>query len=117
MRHRPRPIISTVMNRMQGFLEPAPEERLGDFWVVAGEFGVVCVTREVAARIERQLDRWVPPRWIVFRDRVGSRVRVRARQVRSVCESTTTQRAADRRLDRAREREEQEDRRPWEWDE
>jgi hypothetical protein len=90
------------------------EQAYGDFFVVTGEFGVVCVTPETAAHIERQLDRRWLPTWIAFRDRVGSRIRVRARAIRTICESTAEQRAGDRRLERARRREEESDRRPWE---
>jgi hypothetical protein len=102
------------MNRLRAFLEEAPDEEFGDFYVVAGDFGAACVTRETARRIEETLDRWLVPTWIEFSDRVGSRLRVRTRTIRSIGESTTAQRAADRRLERAREREEKADRRPWE---
>jgi hypothetical protein len=47
---------------------------------------------------------------------VGSRIRVRAGEIRALTESTAAQRAADRRLDRARRLEEQADRRAWEDD-
>ena len=94
---------------------PAREEpEYGDFVVVSGPFGSVCVTAETALDIERQLDRPRARKWIVFRDRVGSRLRIRAADIRAMVESTAEQRAGDRRLHRAREREEQADRRPWE---
>ncbi len=102
------------MNRLSLYMEEPPEESSGDFFVVAGEFGYISVTNEMAARIDAQLARWLVPRWIIFNDRSGSRVRVRSRHIRSIIESTAAQRAADRRYDRARQREEQEDRRPWE---
>ena len=101
------------MNRMTGFLAEDPENEYGDFFVVAGAVFCAGVTRETAARIERVLDRWIVPRWIVFYDRVGSRYRVRTNLIRSIVESTAEQRAADRRHDRAREREEKDDQRPW----
>ena len=103
-----------AMNRLRGFLEELPEEEFGDFYVVAGEFGAACVTRETARRVVEVLNRWWVPTWIEFEDRVGSSLRVRTRMIRSIGESTTAQRAADRRLERAREREEKSDRRPWE---
>ncbi len=102
------------MNRIARYMEEPAEQEYGDFYVVAGEFGSACVTSDVAARIEAVLDRWLVPKWIAFRDRSGSRIRVRTRQIRSIGESTAAQRASDRRIDRARQREEQEDRRPWE---
>ena len=106
------------MNRVRALLEPVEDEEppYGDFVVVSGPFGSLCVTRDVARDIERLLDRRWRPRWVVFRDRVGSRVRVRTNEIRLVVESTAAQRAGDRRLDRARRKEEKADRRPWEDD-
>ena len=108
----------THMNRITRYLEEAPEEpRYGDFWVVAMyPFGCFHVNSVVAGCIRAQLDRWVTPKWITFHDRVGSLVRVRSSHIRSIVECTTEQRAADRRLDRAREEEEKADRRPWDDD-
>jgi hypothetical protein len=51
----------------------------------------------------------------VFHDRVGSRFRVRSHDIRLLAESTGAQRAADRRLDRAR-RAEDDDQRAWDGD-
>ena len=101
------------MNRLSDFLDEESEAEYGDFFVVAGEFGAACVTRETAERIEAVLDRRDVPTWITFEDRVGSRLRVRTALIRSIGESTAGQRAADRRLEKAREREEKKDRRPW----
>jgi hypothetical protein len=96
-------------------LPPPPErEDYGDFYVVAGAFGSVCVTAHTAAAIEGALDASHPVQWLTFRDRSGSRIRVRSCDVRSVCESTAAQRAYDRRMDRARELEERADRSRWE---
>src|SRR5882672_2208356 len=105
------------MNRITHYLEePSERSPLGDYYVVAGEFGHVCITSATARRIQAALDRWIVPAWIVFPDRVGSLVRVRTRHIRSLVESTAEQRAADRRLDRARQEEEKGDRRPWDDD-
>jgi hypothetical protein len=107
-----------MLNRVRALLEPVEDEEppYGDFVVVSGPFGSLCVARDVARDIERVLDRRWRPRWVVFRDRVGSRVRVRTNEIRLVVESTAAQRAGDRRLDRARRQEEKADRRPWEDD-
>jgi hypothetical protein len=70
----------------------------------------------MADRIERTLDRRDVPTWLRFTDWSGSRVRIRAAQIRSIVEHTPTQRATDRKLDRALEREAKADRRPWEDD-
>ena len=103
------------MNRIRELIEPIEEEQpYGDFYVVSGPFGSVCVTAATAREIERQLDRRWRRGWVVFRDRVGSRIRVRARDVRAIAESTAAPRAADRQLDRRRREEEENDRRPWE---
>jgi hypothetical protein len=79
-------------------------------------FACYQVTSDVARRIRTALDRWLPPRWITFHDRIGCRVRIRTIHVRSITECTAEQRAAERRLERAREEEEKEDRRPWDDD-
>jgi hypothetical protein len=104
------------MNRILHLLDRSDDApSYGDFVVVAGTFGSVCVTHEVARYIECRLDRrWVPT-WIVFHDRVGSRFRVRSHDIRLLAESTCAQRAADRRLDRAR-RAEDDDQRAWDGD-
>lgn len=104
------------MNRIRDFLDPIDEDAYGDFVVVSGSFGSACVTHVVAADVERQLDACPPQRWITFLDRVGSRIRVRRRDIRAIAESTAAQRAEDRRLDRARRLEEKADRRAWEDD-
>ncbi len=102
------------MNRLlRWFDEPADRSAYGDFFVVGGEFGRVFVTHEVASYIRSVLDRRFVPVWIEFRDRVGSLVRVRTRQIEVLVESTVEQRMADRMLDRARDEEEKADRRPW----
>lgn len=105
------------MNRITRYLEDSTENpSYGDFVVVAGEFGRVGVSHAVAREIQRVLDRWILPRWIEFPDRVGSIVRVRTKGIRSLVESTVEQRAADRKLERARDEEEKADRRPWDDD-
>lgn len=103
-----------MVNRILALLKPGDNEDspYGDFVVVSGPFGRLSVTRNVAREIERVLDRRWRPRWVTFHDRVGSRVRVRANEIRLFVESTTAQRASDRQLDRACRKEEQADRRP-----
>ena len=104
-----------MFNRLTTFhAGPLPdEERYGDFFVVSGAFGALSVTAETAHAIARELDRRRPPKWLAFRDRSGSHVRVRTRDVRALCESTVSQRAYDRRMERAREREDRADRESW----
>ncbi len=90
------------------------EASCGDFFEVSGLFGQLYVTAAVARDIERQLDARWPARWVTFRDRSGSRVRLRAQDVRAIVESTAQQRAADRLFARARAIEAMADRPPWE---
>jgi len=104
------------MNRIRKYLQQ-PEEQpgYGDLWVVAGEFGRIGVTSDVARHIRIALDRWIPPRWLEFRDRSGSRIRIRTSHVRSLVESTTAQRARDREFQRLRDAEEEADeKKEWE---
>jgi uncharacterized protein YecT (DUF1311 family) len=109
-----------MINRLtllrDGLPPPPDRDDYGDFYVVAGAFGSVSVTAHTACAIEAALDANQPVPWIAFRDRSGSRIRVRACDVRSVCESTAAQRAYDRRMERARELEERADRNQWEDD-
>ena len=105
------------MNRIARHLDESPDNpTYGDFVVISGAFGRVSISHEVAHRIVTVLNRWFVPAWIEFPDRVGSLVRVRSRDIRVLVESTVAQRAADRRLDRARNEEEDGDRRPWDND-
>jgi hypothetical protein len=105
------------MNRITAYLSDSAEDpQYGDFYLVYGEFGCFGVSHAEARRIEWLLARWLVPKWIVFHDRAGSRVRVRTRGIRSLVESTAAQRAIDRQFDRARADEEKKDRRSWEDD-
>ena len=101
----------TMKNRLARWLVAPGEEEpeAGDFFVVRTASTVFCVTGPTAAIVERQLEsRWAPA-WLVFRDLSGSRVRIRTRDVIAVFECTAAQRAADRRFERAREREARDD--------
>jgi hypothetical protein len=107
----------SAMNRIACYFDESTDTPpYGDFVVVFGDFGRFGVSHEVARQIVAALDQWFVPTWIEFSDRVGSLVRVRSREIRALVESTATQRAADRRLERARNEEENEDRRPWDND-
>jgi hypothetical protein len=107
------------MTRIRLYLENSEDTedaRVGAFFAVRGDFGVFYVTPSMAERIERALDRRDVSQWIKFTDWVGSRVRVRSVQVRSVIEITPDQRASERRLQRALRAEDKADRRAWEDD-
>lgn len=106
-----------MLNRLKPYLNEPDEASAGDYYVVLANLDTYYVSREVADRVARLLQRRWPPRWIRFTDLAGSDVRVRSRLIQSVQECTTSQRAAARELRRARYREERADRRPWEDDE
>ena len=111
-----------MINRIARRGAPAPDDPppCGDFYVLTYVLdrafacsGSVYVTPAVAREIERVLDRRWRPRWLVFRDRVGSRVRLPTDAVRTLVQSTAAQRARDRLLERALRLEERGDRPPW----
>jgi hypothetical protein len=108
-----------MMSRIRLYLENiegAEDARVGAFFAVRGEFGVFYVTPTMAERIERALDRRDVPTWLKFTDWAGSRIRIRPAGIRSIIQVTPEQRATDRKLHRALEREEKDDRRSWEDD-
>jgi hypothetical protein len=106
-----------MINRIQHLLDERAESPLnGDYFVVAGEFGQVFVARETACRLRTLLTRTFSPRWIGFRTITGSLTFVRARHVNTIIECTAEQRATARQFWRAREAEENADRRPWDPD-
>ena len=104
--------MNRITNRPTADL-PGGTPRAGTYWVLRTEKISLYVDARTALRIARQLGRWWGPRWLAFRDRAGSTVRVRRADVRSLVESTPTTRAADRRLELALEGEEREQRPPW----
>ena len=104
-----------IMNRIERYFQKSPNfEHYGDFVSVVGSFGWVAVNHEVACTIRTMLDQRRVPTWIEFHDRVGSLIRIRPSDIRCLTESTLEQRAAERRLYRARQEEEKADRT---WDE
>jgi len=98
-------------------LEEPDEERLdGDFWVVYGEVWTYYVSAATAREVARRIGGWWTPRWVTFLDVSGSRIRMRTQDIRGIHESTELQRARVRAFQRARLREDNADRRPWEED-
>ena len=86
--------------------------RVGSYWVLHTASGGYYLDPRTARTLARVLARAWPRRWIRFRDLAGSEVLVRRCDVRALVETTPTTRAADRRLDRAREVEERADQPP-----
>lgn len=74
--------------------------RLDDFFVVSTEADTWCVSTEMARHIDACLDATPVPRWIVFVDVTGARVRVRGDSIESLTQRTVEQRALSRALER-----------------
>lgn len=72
-----------------------------DHFIVSCRSASFFVSTEMAAHIEACLDGRKPSKWIVFVDVIGSRVRVRRREIEYLLQSTSEQRAADRAYGRA----------------
>lgn len=80
--------------------EPA-EAGAGSYFIVMGENGSWAVSTVMARHIEACLAAKRSPEWIAFVELTGSRVKVRARQIQWIGQSTPEQRAAERRFNRA----------------
>ena len=76
------------------------EFRLGDFFVVSTEGDTWCVSTEMARHIDACLDAEPLPRWIVFVDVTGARVRVRSDRIESLTQRSAEQRAISRAFER-----------------
>lgn len=103
-------MINRILQHLQAHPPTAPPT---DYWWVETREDVHFVSASTARAIERRLDRESPPRWLVFRDVFGARRRILASSVRVLGESTAAQREAVRAFRRARQREADEDRNPW----
>jgi len=99
------------MQRMEEQSEEEPvRPRAADHFVVVADDCAWFVSTEMARFIEACLEADPPPRWVKFVDLTGSRVRVRARLIDAIHQSTADQRAAERAFHRALERERKADR-------
>jgi hypothetical protein len=78
-----------------------------DYFVVCAECGHWSVSAAMAQTIEHELTRWLPPRWVTFVDLTGARIRIRARDVRSVSQCYSENRHAERVFRRALEEEDE----------
>ena len=102
------------MNRLEEVFEPSGERPgAGDYFIVSGESFTWYVSATMAKAIEARLDAKPRARWVTFVDLVGSRVRLRARRIEYICQSTAEQRAAERAFFRSLKRERKGDR-SWE---
>jgi hypothetical protein len=100
-------------SRIKHLFGPSPPVTLpADYYELCTSCGVYLVSRAVARAIERRMVQEPPPSWIVFRDIVGARHRVRTELVRHLSESTREQRRLYKGMLRQRRIEEREDREP-----
>ena len=91
------------------------EKRYSDYFVVdIGSFSSWMISREMAAFVERELDRWPRPTSIKFVDVAGARVRLRSELIRSVRQSSAEIRGEYRRFSRERDEESKDE--SWDWD-
>ncbi|HEX2781744.1 MAG TPA: hypothetical protein VHM30_19720 [Gemmatimonadaceae bacterium] len=103
------------MNRLTEYFDPLePERDIDNYWIIETTHDSFAVSKETASEVERQLGRrWRRPRWLIFHSLTGARHRVLLRQIYRISECTAEQRARGRKFMRAREKEEEQDGRPW----
>ena len=90
-------------------MERARPDALGDFFVVSTEWDTWCVSTDMARHIDACLDADPLPRWVMFVDVTGARVRVRAESIESLSQRSVEQRAVGRRFERLARDERQRD--------
>jgi hypothetical protein len=73
---------------------------LGDFFVVSTEWDNWCVSTEMARHIDACLDVDPLPKWIMFVDVTGARIRVRGTSIESLTQRSREQRARGRAFER-----------------
>jgi hypothetical protein len=96
--------------------QPRREQRYSDYFELdTAIFGCWMISREMAAFIERELDRWPRRTWITFVDVAGARVRLRADLIRSIRQSSADIRGEYRRFEKERDQESEEEK-DWEED-
>jgi hypothetical protein len=74
--------------------------KLDDFFVVSTEGDTWCVSTEMARHIDACLDADPMPRWVIFVDVTGARVRVRSDRIESLTQRSVEQRAISRAFER-----------------
>ena len=94
------------------------EQRYREYFVVdtAVIGGCWMISREMAAFIDRELDRWPRRRWICFVDLLGARVRLRAELIRALRQSSPAIRGEWRRFKDERQQEAPDEPSDWEID-
>jgi hypothetical protein len=92
--------MQTTFHPEETMEHPRSEVRLGDFFVVSTEGDTWCVSTEMARHIDTCLEAEPMPRWIVFVDVTGARVRVRSDRIESLTQRSVEQRAISRAFER-----------------
>jgi hypothetical protein len=92
--------------------ETPREPVAADYFVVVGEFCTWYVSTEMARFIEECLESGA--KWVKFVDLIGSRIRLRTRQIEFIAQCTADQRATEREFFRTMRRERKSDK---DWDE
>lgn len=91
-----------MQNTKERFEQPGRPELPVDYFVVSTQAFAWFVSREMARAVEASLNEAPAPRWVVFVDLTGARVRLRTRLVECVCQCTAEQRELERAFFRAR---------------
>jgi hypothetical protein len=105
-----------MQDTKERFENPGRPDVPADYFVVVTETWNWYISREMAQAVEAMLDETPSPRWVMFVDLTGARVRIRARLVQCVFQCTAEQRELDRAFWRARKAERKTDK-DWEEDE
>lgn len=92
----------TMENTKERFERSGQPELPVDYFLVVAHFEEWYVSREMAQAIEASLNQTPAPRWVMFVDLTGARVRVRTRLVEYIYQCTAEQRALARAFHRAR---------------
>jgi hypothetical protein len=91
--------------------EEAPRQSgAADYFVVSCNNSTWYVSTEMARFIEECLDTRKPAKWVKFVDLIGSRVRLRTREIQYIVQCTADQRATEREFFRTMRKESADDR-------
>lgn len=102
-------------HRLTQYLQDAsgPPE-YSEYYLVEAYGETYAVSLETVLQIEHVLDRCGEPGWMEFRDLFGARHRMMAKHVYRISQSTVETRKAYRAFERARKKEERDDKDPLE---
>ncbi len=90
--------------------------RYTEYFVLESGAGDWSISRNMAAFVETELDRWPRPRWIRFIDVTGASVRLRVDLIRALRQSSPAIRGEWRRFKAERQQEAPDEPSDWEVD-